>query len=135
MKQHEVSEEFERFAAAHGRAVWEEVRKRRRDAEGNPNWRPNTLEGMCLSKPSSQNSLGKVLPVTASECGGPHSYEELLIAVATEPTSTHVDSNPICRLVCAGLVRGNASERASHAGPSGTDASRQRGIVRGARGW
>ena len=71
MKQQEVSEEFERFAAAHGRAVWEEVLKRRRDAEGNPNWRPNTLEGMCLSKPSSQNSLGKVLPVTASECGRP----------------------------------------------------------------
>ena len=51
MKQQEVSEEFERFAAAHGRAVWEEVLKRRRDAEGNPNWRPNSLEGMYyLSK-------------------------------------------------------------------------------------
>ena len=47
MKQQEVSEEFERFAAVHGRAVWEEVLKRRRDAEGNPNWRPNSLEGMC----------------------------------------------------------------------------------------
>ena len=46
MKQQEVSEEFERFAAAHGRAVWEEVLKRRRDAEGNPNWRPNSLEGI-----------------------------------------------------------------------------------------
>ena len=46
MKQQEVSEEFERFAAAHGRAVWEGVQKRRRDAEGNPNWRPNSLEGM-----------------------------------------------------------------------------------------
>ncbi len=47
MKQQEVSEEFERFAATHGRAVWEEVLKRRRDAEGNPNWRANSLEGMC----------------------------------------------------------------------------------------
>jgi hypothetical protein len=39
-------EEFERFEAAYGKAVWEEVLKRRREAEGNPNWRPNSLEGM-----------------------------------------------------------------------------------------
>jgi hypothetical protein len=47
MKQREVSKEFERFAAVHGRAAWEEVLKRRRDAEGNPSWSPNSLEGMC----------------------------------------------------------------------------------------
>jgi len=47
MKTQEVSKEFERFAAAHNKAVWEDILKRRRDVEGNPNWRPNSLEGMC----------------------------------------------------------------------------------------
>src|ERR1700731_2043816 len=39
--------------------------------------------GHVLPQQSSQNSLGKVLPVTASECSGLHvySYEELLTAV------------------------------------------------------
>jgi len=48
MKTQEVSEEFERFAAARTKVVWAQVLKRSRDASGNPNWRPNSLEGMCL---------------------------------------------------------------------------------------
>jgi hypothetical protein len=33
-------EEFERFEALHGKAVWQEVLKERREAEGNPDWQP-----------------------------------------------------------------------------------------------
>jgi hypothetical protein len=47
MKQQEVSNEFERFNAARSKAVWQDVLKRHRNAEGNPNWKPNSLEGMC----------------------------------------------------------------------------------------
>jgi hypothetical protein len=39
-------EEFERFQAAYGKAVWQEVLKARREAVGNPNWRPNWMEGV-----------------------------------------------------------------------------------------
>ena len=46
MKRQEDLEEFERFEAVHGKAVWEEVLKERREAEGNPNWRPTWMEGM-----------------------------------------------------------------------------------------
>jgi hypothetical protein len=56
MKTQEVSKDFELFAAARCRAVWEQVVKRHRDASGNPNWRPNSLEGMCL-----QNKVRKIL--------------------------------------------------------------------------
>jgi len=56
MKRQEDLEEFERFEAANGRAVWEEVLKRRRVAEGNPNWRPSFLEAMRL-----QNQVHKVI--------------------------------------------------------------------------
>jgi hypothetical protein len=56
MKQQEVSKEFERFAADRTKSVWEEVLKPRRDASGNPNWRPNNLEGMCL-----QNRVRNIL--------------------------------------------------------------------------
>jgi hypothetical protein len=49
-------EEFERFEAVYGKAVWEEVLKARREAEGNPNWRPNWMVGMCL-----QSQLRKTL--------------------------------------------------------------------------
>jgi hypothetical protein len=45
MKDQEKLEEFERFEAAHAKAVCEKVLKARREAEG-PNWRPNSLEGM-----------------------------------------------------------------------------------------
>jgi hypothetical protein len=50
IKRREDLEEFSRFEAVYGKAVWEEVLKGRREAEG-PNWRPNSLEGMC---PQSQ---------------------------------------------------------------------------------
>jgi hypothetical protein len=46
MKKQEELEEFDRFEAAYGKAVWEEVLKARREAEGNPNWRPNWMEGV-----------------------------------------------------------------------------------------
>jgi hypothetical protein len=48
MKDQEKLAEFERFEVAYGEAVWEEVLKARREAEGNPNWRPSWMEGMCL---------------------------------------------------------------------------------------
>jgi hypothetical protein len=56
MKAQEVSKDFDRFAATRNKAVWEQVLKRHRDASGNPNWRPNSLEGMCL-----QNKVCKIL--------------------------------------------------------------------------
>ena len=46
MKKQEELEEFERFEAVYGKAVWEEVLKPRREAEGNPHWRPNWMEGV-----------------------------------------------------------------------------------------
>jgi hypothetical protein len=46
MKKQEELEEFERFEAVHGKAVWQEVLKPRREAEGNPNWRPSWMEGV-----------------------------------------------------------------------------------------
>jgi hypothetical protein len=38
MKEQELQDEFSRFEAAHGKAVLEETLKRRREAEGSPNW-------------------------------------------------------------------------------------------------
>jgi hypothetical protein len=49
-------EEFERFEAVHGKAVWQEVLKPRREAEGNPNWRPSWMEGVHY-----QNEVSKIL--------------------------------------------------------------------------
>ena len=46
MKKQEELEEFERFEAAHAKAVWQEVLKPRREAEDNPNWRPSWMEGV-----------------------------------------------------------------------------------------
>jgi hypothetical protein len=46
MKQKEQLEAFHRFEAAHGRAVWEQVLKERRESEGNPDWRPNWMDGI-----------------------------------------------------------------------------------------
>ena len=44
MKEQADREEFGRFEAVHGREVWDEVFKARREVEGNPNW----MEGMCI---------------------------------------------------------------------------------------
>ena len=46
MKQQEELEAFQRFEAANGRAVWEQVLELRRQTEGNPDWRPNWMEGI-----------------------------------------------------------------------------------------
>ncbi len=56
MKQAEISEEFARFEAAHGRAVWDLVLKSRREAEGKRNWRPGWSEGARL-----QSEVHKIL--------------------------------------------------------------------------
>jgi len=56
IKRQEDLEEFERFEAAYGRVVWEEVLKARREAEGNPNWRPNWMEGVHY-----QSEVSKIL--------------------------------------------------------------------------
>jgi hypothetical protein len=44
MKEQEELEEFERFEAQHRNEVWDQVLKPRREAEGNPNWRPSWTE-------------------------------------------------------------------------------------------
>jgi len=44
MKRQEELEEFERFEALHRNEVWDQVLKPRREAEGNPNWRPSWTE-------------------------------------------------------------------------------------------
>jgi hypothetical protein len=46
MKKQEELEEFDRFEAAYGKAVWNQLLNERREVEGNPDWWPNTLEGM-----------------------------------------------------------------------------------------
>jgi hypothetical protein len=56
MKEQERLEEFERFEATYVKAVWEEVLKDRREAEGNPNWRPTWIEGVRY-----QNEVYKIL--------------------------------------------------------------------------
>jgi hypothetical protein len=56
MKRQEDLEEFERFEAVYGKAVWDEVLKERREAEGNPNWRPSWMEGV-----SHQSEVYKIL--------------------------------------------------------------------------
>ncbi len=48
MKKVEFLEDFARFEAAHGSAVLDAMLKHRREAEGDPNWRPNWMEGVRL---------------------------------------------------------------------------------------
>jgi hypothetical protein len=57
-------EEFERFEAVHGKAVWEEVLRYRREAEGSPNWRPNWMEGERYQGEVYKISLGAILRST-----------------------------------------------------------------------
>jgi hypothetical protein len=47
MKRQGDLEEFERFEAANGRAVWEQLLKPRREA-GSTNWPPSWMEGVSL---------------------------------------------------------------------------------------
>ena len=46
MKDQERLQEFEQFETAYGKAVWDQVLKQRREAEGNPNWLPSWMEGV-----------------------------------------------------------------------------------------
>jgi hypothetical protein len=73
IKRQEELEEFERFQAVYGKAVWEEVLTYRREAEGNPNWRPSWIEGMCFQSQVHKAlweqfyaARGAVLPHVAS---------------------------------------------------------------------
>jgi hypothetical protein len=56
IKRQEELVEFERFEAVHGKAVWQEVLKPRREAEGNLNWRPSWMEGVRY-----QTQMNKIL--------------------------------------------------------------------------
>ncbi len=56
MKQQEDLEAFRRFEAVHGKAILEQVLQARREAEGNPQWRPNWMEGMSV-----QNQVREIL--------------------------------------------------------------------------
>jgi hypothetical protein len=56
LKQAEDAAELERFEAKHGKTIWEQVLKSRREAEGNPNWRPNWMEGLAY-----QSQVRKIL--------------------------------------------------------------------------
>jgi len=47
VKKREDAHEFEQFAAAHEKAVWEQLLKASREAKGDPKWRPNSLQGMA----------------------------------------------------------------------------------------
>jgi hypothetical protein len=55
MKDQEELGDFEGFEAFHGKAVWDELLKTRREAEG-PNWRPSWTEGL-----SYQTQVNKIL--------------------------------------------------------------------------
>ena len=66
MKKQEELEEFERFQEAYARAVWEEVLKPRREAEGNPNWRPSWIEGVRYQTEVYKILRGTILRGTPS---------------------------------------------------------------------
>jgi hypothetical protein len=49
MKTVDDAAEFEEFANAHRGAVWDEVLATKREARGEPNWRPSDwMQGMAL---------------------------------------------------------------------------------------
>jgi hypothetical protein len=49
MKEQEKLEEFSRFEALHRKALWDQVLRPRKEAEGNPNWRPQPGEVIALA--------------------------------------------------------------------------------------
>jgi hypothetical protein len=71
LKQQEELEAFRRFEAAHGPSVWARVLEARRQSEGNPNWRPNWMEGVRY-----QNEVGAILRAQ---------WEESLAIPASQP--------------------------------------------------
>jgi hypothetical protein len=68
IKRQEELEEFERFEAVHGKAVWQEVLKARREAEGNPNWRPSWMEGLSYQTQVQKTLLEQFARTKAAEC-------------------------------------------------------------------
>lgn len=48
LKRLEREEQFAKFAAANGDAVLDGILKRRREEEGDPNWRPRWAEGVAI---------------------------------------------------------------------------------------
>lgn len=56
IKRWEDAQAFEQFAAVHAQAVLDCILKLRREAEGNPNWRPSFMECMAY-----QNQVRKIL--------------------------------------------------------------------------
>lgn len=46
MKEQEELEEFSRLESVYGEAIWEEMLKRLREANGNANWRPSFMAAM-----------------------------------------------------------------------------------------
>jgi hypothetical protein len=66
IKRQEDLEKFSRFEATYGNAVWEEVLQARREAEGNPNWRPSWTEGV---KAKFTRFSGKILRGTPRRGG------------------------------------------------------------------
>ena len=67
MKKQEELEEFERFEAVYGKAVRDEVLKPRREAEGNPNWRPSWMEGtVAVGSPTLLGSASRIPKLQAA---------------------------------------------------------------------
>ena len=56
MKEQDERARFEQFEAVHGKAVWNEILRRRREAEGNPNWKPRWIDVVGY-----QNEVRKIL--------------------------------------------------------------------------
>ena len=79
MKKQEELEEFERFEAVHAKAVWEEVLKARREAEGNPTLEAELDGGSSVSKRGLQNSPATIL------CGTPSGEPKSGAADALKP--------------------------------------------------
>jgi hypothetical protein len=61
MKKQEDLEEFERFEAVYGKAVWEEVLKPRREAEGDRKMAAELDGARQLSNPGEQDSPSEIL--------------------------------------------------------------------------
>jgi hypothetical protein len=93
MKTQEVSRELERFAAARNRAVGEQALKCRREMEGNPNWRPNSLEGIYLQNKARKILLGAILPAASK------SRERVGLMLIRRPKSSALVPAPVKRML------------------------------------